>query len=101
MERLILNVIGELDTMKLDIAKIRVNIMNEDTNPYAVTTEIASLRLRLDFAKRILNGVRFPNEVAVSVIDTVKKLEGLLNGLEEGRVDKRVKQSKIKQCEEL
>ena len=99
MERLILNVLGELDTMKLDVAKIRVNMMNEECNPYAVTSEISSLRIRLDITKRILNGVMFPDDIAQSVMGTVRKLNEQLHGLEESRVRKRAKQSTVNQCE--
>lgn len=99
MERLVINVLDELDTMKLDVAKIRVNMMNEEHNPYAVTSEINSLRLRLDITKRILNGVKFRDDVAQSVMGTVRKLNEQLNGLEESRVRKRAKQSTVKQCE--
>ena len=99
MERLILNVLTELSTMKLDVAKIRVNMMNEECNPYAVTSEISSLRIRLDITKRILTGVMFPDDIAQSVMETVRKLNEQLYGLEESRVKKRAKQSTFKERE--
>lgn len=85
MERLVLNVIKEIDLLKLDIARVRVDMMNKE-NPYAVLADLFNVRVRVECLKRTLEGVKLPNKLGVDIVDNIKKISEQILVLEKGEI---------------
>lgn len=82
MEVLVSNVNEALNTLAMDLCRIRVNMYDKDINPYVILSDIANIKIRTVFLKRLLKGVEVNKQVASEIKNKIRSIEKQLKELE-------------------
>ncbi len=75
------NIETALDTMIVDLCRVRINSYDKGVNPYVIISDIASIKIRMNFLNRLLDGVELDRtniDIKIKKIKTlIKEVEGI------------------------
>lgn len=75
------NIESALDTMIVDLCRVRINSYDKGVNPYVIISDIASIKIRMNFLNRLLDGVELDRtniDIKIKKIKTlIKEVEGI------------------------
>lgn len=75
------NIESALDTMVVDLCRVRINSYDKGVNPYVIISDIASIKIRMNFLNRLLDGVELDRtniDIKIKKIKTlIKEVEGI------------------------
>lgn len=81
MQSLVKNIENALDVVIMDLCRVRINSYDKDINPYVIISDIASIKIRINFLNLLLEGVELDRtniDIKMKKIKTlIKEVEGI------------------------
>lgn len=81
MQSLVNNIENALDVVIMDLCRVRINSYDKDINPYVIISDIASIKIRINFLNLLLEGVELDRtniDIKMKKIKTlIKEVEGI------------------------
>lgn len=79
MQSLVKNIENALDVVIMDLCRVRINSYDKDINPYVIISDIASIKIRINFLNLLLEGVELDR---TNIDIKMKKIKILIKEVE-------------------